>query len=79
MGLHVFFALCELHCWQTELKSKMVQAADVLPLVAKDGALPLIDLGRLALTTSKAIGATISGDNGADPWLYDRSENSLCA
>ena len=48
----------------------MVQAADVLPLVAKDGALPLIDLGRLALTTSKAIGATISGDNGADPWLY---------
>ena len=42
----------------------MVQAADVLPLVAKDGALPLIDLGRLALTTSKAIGATISGDNG---------------
>jgi len=47
----------------------MVQAADILPLVAKDGALPLLDLGRLALTTSKAIGATISGDNGADPWL----------
>ena len=35
----------------------MVQAADVLPLVAKDGALPLIDLGRLALTTSRAISA----------------------
>ena len=50
-------------------RGEMIQAADVLPLVAKDDVLPLTDLGRLALTTSKAVGATISGDNSPDPWL----------
>ena len=58
-----------------------VDPRDIFSLVARhdDGdLLSLVDLGRLALTTSKAVRRTISGGSAADAWSAADPWRCLC-